>query len=502
MRPTVLELPRAEVHLKHWRAESLEQWTELGRRAESLNRRAGAGKNFGELIRLARELLLGQDIDKLTKFLAQPGASRALITVWSENPALARASICTPVLDALRAAPRPTRLATIILAVIFLEHFDEMERWETGLFAHVADTLRTMIEGQPVRETGDIVDIMRNRPTLFMQQNGPETIAAHLRETSSDVYDWFRENRLSPYIDSRFGRLARDHYYILAIRAADPETANEKLLGAVSREVVTRQRTETSADEQYYFGHQVLTELTAPDLVAPHHRWIEAMLEIGGDPRQRQTPKWRLWWSEVPEAHVARAVRWMSGLDLTAFLAGIQDYARETCNTDMERMLEARARLLKGLYSTGRVKDVRLILGDNIRTWVRSNAIGDLVDAVALRGGQRQDTAVIYLDCGDFYIVEGTHNFRLHIYLEAAPGRLADRGLRTIQAVELIEDLPTRHVAEHGYDSHFAVAHHGFAWVHKTLDFLDESGISVEESALMTPNEYAELLRRRARDYW
>src|SRR5690606_21233387 len=135
--------------------------------------------------------------------------------------------------------------------------------------------------------------------------------------------------------------------------------------------------------------------------------------EIAGDPRTRGTHQWETWWGRIDPGSTTRAVRWMQGLNLRAFLDGVERYAIESDKEDMERMLERRARLRLGLYEQDRVHDVRLILGDEIRRYISASTAIPVNDVARLSDVARRSTAVIYVDCGDFSLIEGSHSFPL-----------------------------------------------------------------------------------------
>jgi hypothetical protein len=211
-----------------------------------------------------------------------------------------------------------------------------------------------------------------------------------------------------------------------------------------------------------------------------------------------QSRAWRTWWSQVPRENLARATRWMSGVDLGAFLDGIEEYARVTANDAMQRMLERRKRLLTGLFEQDLVEDVRLVLGSDIRWQIQRSTRLDLRDVARLQDPGKHDTAVIYLDCGDFSLIEGSHNFKLHIYLGGGIPALADRSVTVFDGDFLRDTVPARHRAVHGAGSHRAVPHLGGDWIRKTLDFLASHGVDLDETGLMTPEDYDDLVSRRA----
>ncbi len=491
-------LPVPPVRLPEWSTEVQAAWGARADQATALLRGAGTGRNFDHLVDEARHVLRAGDQAALAARLGERRFVRALITAWAVDDALARATM-TPELIALMAErARMSRLTTIVLAGFFLEHFDRLNRWRDGLFFAVRGLLWRAVASQRPGRNGDVVDAFRQHHQLLLEADGPVRLVGLLLASGGDVTTWFRQARLTAYSDSRFGRRVRDAFYLAAIDAADPERDGYAFLVDVTTEVRTRERSDAPEEDRFLFGHEVLAALTRKSTRHPSAEWLDAVLEIGGDPRLAQTPKWQMWWKRVPDENRARAVRWMRGVDLRAFLDGIEAYANGTHNTDMQRMLDRRKRFLLGLYEQDRVEDVRLILGDDIRLWIRRSAKVDLVDVAYLRISGRADTAIIYVDCGDFSLVEGSHSFPLHVFVGGPLERLADRKALSFDASEIREAVPATHVASYGPESYLNVWHRGFEWIRTALDFLRDSGVTIDERSLMTAVDFADLSRRRA----
>jgi hypothetical protein len=496
-------LPVPQLQIAPWPAHVLAAWDARADRAAQVATGAGVGRNFGDLVATARELLLEGNAAAVHARLVDRRFERAVVTAWLDDESLARATMSLQLIQSMSRGPRPSRLTTTAIASLFFASFDRLDAWQDGLFTAVRDLLRSAVAAQPPGRARDVVEAIRRHDAVVLELAGPIRLAQHLLTVGNDVTSWFRANHLAAYADTRFGRTARDAFYLTSIEAADAERSDHSFLEAVTSEVLARQRTETTDEDRLYFGHHALTALTAKSTRHPSAAWLKAVLDIGGDPRLRQTPEWRTWWSRIAQQHLDRAVGWMRGMDLRAFLDGVEAYAADQNNHDMLRMLERRKRLLLGLYEQDRVEDVRLILGDNVRSGMRRLTKSSALDAAHLQGASKRDTAVVYLDCGDFWLVEGSHSFKLQVYTGGPVDRLANRGTRTFTDAELRETIPHRHGQENGANSQLIVAHQGFEWVWKFLDFLKFHGITVDERGLMTANDYAELMRRRANGgYW
>jgi hypothetical protein len=498
---SLLNLPVPVVTLPPWTPDTSARWDAHAEGARSLGRGAGVGRNFAALLAEARALLAAGDLAALVERCGRPRFLRAVVTSWRDDADLARATMTPDLVRNLGTNAGCSRLTAITAVSLLLEHFDLLDHWRPGLFVATRDLVWRAVSTQAARGQDDLIAAVRVHARVLLEADGPLRLAEWLTANGVDFTTWLRNAHLSEHADGRFGRLTRDAFYLTWIGAADAERADHDLLRTISSEVVARQRTESSRSDGRWFGHDVLTALTAKATRYPSDAWLTAVQAIGGDPRTRETAQWRLWWSQVPPAHVARAVRWLQGVDLKAFLDGVARYAADTGNDDMTRMLDRRRRLLLGLYEQDRVDDVRLVLGDDIRAWIRRATPGG-VDAARLSDTAKQDTALVYVDCGDFALVEGSHNFKLHIFTGGPVPELADRRVREFRSGDIRESFPARHQKRYGYDSYLGVAHQGGEWIRRSLDFLHDRGVRLDERVLMTPIDYADLARRRATGWY
>jgi hypothetical protein len=156
-------------------------------------------------------------------------------------------------------------------------------------------------------------------------------------------------------------------------------------------------------------------------------------------------------------------------------------------------MFPRRKTFLWGLYDQGLVKETRLILGSSARDGI-VRQLGPLRTDTAILT-ERRDTSVIFINCGSFHIVEGSHSFKMWLYAGRPVSALADRHHRQFSPTELIETIPAEHAASHpgGLDAHLGVAHQGL-WQAKPLDFLvEELGVPVDLSKVLSAEDLYDL---------
>lgn len=425
--------------------------------------------------------------------------TRILLRVWLADAAIAEKTMSADLIGLIAARSKLSNFGLTMLTRLFFEYFDTLDEASPQIFDALREWLVAEIAGKKSETDSDIVAFVRRTDPLLFTRNGPLLLARGLVEEQMDAGEWLRENRLLPYEDSAFARRVRDNYYFALLEAADPEDQNLPFLEVVTEETLLRQRMDDREAENIYFGHQVLLRLTDKKTLRPSNAWLDSVVRIAGDPREKQTLGWRRYWSRMPEPNRETAARWMQSLDLRAFLDGVEDYALKTHNKPMQRMLEVRKRLLEGLLDQGLIKDIRLILGAEIKSQIRKSSRMKITSWANLRDPGRQDTAVIYVDCGQFALIEGSHNYRIHIYLDGVPPELQDRTRRTFHGDDLRNYYPERHQRTHGFDKYAAFTHQGF-WLYPVLNYLRDSGVVLDEQGLMSPNDFANLARRRKVD--
>lgn len=494
-----LVLPRPVFALSSWPEDVASTWQERSARARGITRRTGTGRRQQAVVDEARRLLVGGSPDVLRGQLAERRFARAVVQLWALDHDLARRTMSTTLLESLRpSGRRPSRVMTLTLGDLLLDRFDLLDAWRPGLLAALADVVRDLVAALPARpdlagRPADLVETFRAHGRFLLHDDGPRALARHLTQEGEDLAGWFRANHLLGLADGRYGQSARDAFYLVRIEDADPSTEGHDFLGALADEVVARAAAGDGSDRR--FGHLALTALCDKPTLHPAAQWLETIVAIAGDPRLSRTTGWQTWWARVDARLREQAVRWMSGADLRAFLEAVTRYGEEQGKSDLTRMFVRRRRFLEGLYESGLIARTRLVLGPEVRSAVRRAGLSSADAAVYAENGAR-DKAVLLVDCGEFHLVEGSHNFKLYVYAGAAPASLFDEARRHFRLQDFAERLPAEHTAAHGPGTHVAVVHNGL-WQSGALDFLAGQGIRVDERALLDDADFAERRVRR-----
>lgn len=159
-------------------------------------------------------------------------------------------------------------------------------------------------------------------------------------------------------------------------------------------------------------------------------------------------------------------------------------------------MFPARKRFLEGLFKLKLIRNTRLLLGGKAQQSVKRILGKDVKTSFARMDGPMNDKAVIYLDCGDFHLVEGSHSFKIWVYL-AAPGEtLRTYERNTFSHQDLTTTVPGTYKKLYPGLPYDAFVHTPHAWQNKVFTFLAENGIALDVEQLLSAEDYRLQLRK------
>ena len=475
--------------LPPWPDELAGNWVVFSDRAKKLTSRAGTGARFEAMLDEVRDHIDQQAWEPLLARLSDRTYARALTTVWMEDAGRAQASLSELTLERLVEAqlPKVSRMTTSALIAAYLDYFDELDEWVPGLRGVMASTVQLTVAQQKPRDAfPDILDAIRIFPEHYLYRESPSRLAKHLVNTKVSLTEHLRGAGLTGLDAGRFGSQVRDALYLEQIRAADPQQDYD-FLNEISAKNVFE-----APGPNGLFGHALLNELISRPVEPPSEQWLDTILVIAGDPRLRETASFRQWWRGIPDHLTRRVISWLSAEDLRLFLMAVEAFGEEAGIDSLKRLFPSRKRFLLGLYDTGLVKETRLILGRNAKRAVKGHLGKNIRSDIAAFESQH-DTAVIYLDCGDFHIVEGSHNFRMWVYLGQPDDALTNRARRSFSRDDFIYLVPDRHARSSplGWNGHGDFTHQGF-WQRKPIQYLADNRIALKIEALMSATDYSE----------
>ncbi|TSD89943.1 hypothetical protein FFK22_003825 [Mycobacterium sp. KBS0706] len=144
---------------------------------------------------------------------------------------------------------------------------------------------------------------------------------------------------------------------------------------------------------------------------------LKVLTETYGDPR-RDNPQF---WDRVGEDGRRVMLRWLAGQRMEAFLDVV---SRAEENLDGGQQWPARRRFWMGLYEQGRIDEAWPSFGADAQAIAneRARTTGDSAYSSYGRQLRRKNISLLIMRIGRYVIVEGSHNFRVHVFRQDAIG--------------------------------------------------------------------------------
>jgi len=485
-----MKLPPPPNLVSAWPNDVEAGWSRLLAKTERFAQSAGGGDAFDAMCGRLRRSVERADLTDIYDAIEKRLGARALTWLWNNEKGVLKRSCRSSVINALveRQKPRLTRTTLLQLGKLYFEEFDQLDQVDNGLFSSIEAVVRSQVLKIPQKQR----DLSTRDPIVALQKNldwligveGPAKFSDKVRESGEELEQRFEAFGLVGYDAGRYGDLCRAHYYIKTLNSValgqwDP-VFDELLKPSVSR---------APFGEDKRIGHAALEVIIDRAGSEVSEAWQDFVIGIAGDPRIKSSSRnYQEWWKPLGAARVEKVRGWLSRQDLKLFLQALEQYGLESGDAGLKRMFPARKRFLEGLYNQKLIRNTRLMLGRRTEGIVK-RLLGDEIKTnfANLEGGL-SDKAIIYVDCGDFHLVEGSHNFKIWVYL-AQPGKIVGSYDHTsFTPGELTHTTPAQYKAMYNlpYD---AVTHNG-TWQSKVINFLAEQGIELDIESLLSTAEY------------
>ena len=218
------------------------------------------------------------------------------------------------------------------------------------------------------------------------------------------------------------------------------------------------------------------------------------ILGVAGDPRIASSARnYQRWWRPLGEDRIAKVRGWLSKADLKLFLQAVEEFGRQHNNDELKRMFPARKRFLEGLDDLGLIRTTRLMLGARAETAI-SRILDSEVTTSFAKLPDMSEKAVIYLDCGEFHIIEGSHSFRIWTYLAPPSRSLTTYDRSTFSHRDLVKAIPREYEEANASLEYSSVVHNN-RWQYNVLSFLADNGIQIEYENLFSKTDYQHFKR-------
>lgn len=496
-----MKLPSIDNRPGEWSQGVMQSWGRLLARAQQLEGKAGGSDAFAQMLATLREMVRTGRFDGFKALLGRRLAARALTWLWLHDeavgPRLLNAQLLNILIDAQQ--PRLTRITLVQLIQLYLRFFDQLDErdktTEHSLRAlvegHVLAQLHLLPEPRTPSLRPDALTQLKQHGHWLLGLNGPLALARHVREQGSELGATFEAYGLAGLDTGRYGDICRAHFYLETLRGLAPgewdDVLDELLKPSVSK---------APYEGDKRIGHAALEILIDRAGEAPGDAWQNFILNLAGDPRiASSSPNYRQWWLPLGEARINQVRGWLSKEDLRLFLQAVEQYGNESGKEDLQRMFPARKTFLEGLFKLGLIRHTRLMLGGIAQQSVRRILGAEVKTNFARMEGTMNDKAAIYLDCGDFHLVEGSHSFKIWVYLAQPGPAMKSYDRNSFSHNDLTVQLPKEYKRLYPGLGYEAVTHNG-TWQRKVFDFLAENGIGVDIEQLLSKSEYRGYLSR------
>ncbi|GGZ99549.1 hypothetical protein GCM10007162_14630 [Ignatzschineria ureiclastica] len=474
---------------------NIEAWQKLNDELETIaNTLNNTGKSVKLKIDLLRDLIDKERWDELDAKIAQRSFVRALFTLWSESEDYLQKSITIARLELIRDQHQHlTTLALQTLIGLYIYYYDRLNQYvseeERGqpinLFQNMIRTqLRKRFEhsrDDQINQHQDLFQLYRSFHYLF-DKNGVENIVQTSVKENIALQILLEETSIFKIAPTgRYYDICYQQYYLEQLKEI-PLGQYHKILTELSDVEVYS----TPHLSGHTLGYEAICILLDRSEMPPSEEWTNWIIKIAGDPRlgQKTGASYR-YWSVLGEARRAKVLAALAGLDLGLFLKAVEAYGEEHRDSDLLRMFPARKRFLEGLIHLKLVRNARLMMGSTAELSINKFLGKERFSKTHIKLGDLSQHSIIYLDCGDFHLIEGSHNFRLWIYLKRPSERLMNFHFRgPLNRGDLLEDGIVKEYQKQNPNLPYKGITHNSTWIVTTLDFLVDQGISLDVTCL------------------
>lgn len=492
-----MRLPPFELSVPSWNPTALDRWVVLSREAAQTVAESGNNDAFANMLSTLKRMAYEGRFAELPSLLKRRLTARALTWLWVNDEAAFNRMLTPQLLNALVNAqqPRLTRISLQQLAQLYFHRFDLLDD-KAGLRELLAQVLLHQLEKLEALKIQsswvDPLDTLKREGHWLLATDGPMRLVERVRQEGRELGEAFREFGLEGFDNGRFGDICRAQFYL--------ETLRELPLGAfdpVMDELQKPSVAKAPFEGNRRIGHVALEILIDRAGQEPSDAWQDFILNLAGDPRiSSKSLNYREWWQPLGEARIEKVRAWLSKEDLRLFLQAVEQYGNETNNDELKRMFPARKVFLEGLFKLKLIRSTRLMLGQKARHSVRRILNKDVKTSFASLDGAMSDKAVIYLDCGDFHLVEGSHSFRVWLYLAAPGDMLRSYEKSSFSLHDLITKIPNTYKKLYPGLPFDAFVHNPNTWQSKVFSFLANNGIALDMESLLSKVDYQYQLRR------
>lgn len=494
-----MRIPALNFSLETWPEPVLDRWKERTEKVSKARESVGHNSRFDQMLRAIREMLRRRNLKGLIEIISSRPGARALCWLWLED-SKARQELLSPgFLDRFVALqkPRLSRMSLLYLVSLYFKYFDHLDASGQGkvrerLQALILEQLTKLPTSKSIGARPDPLHSLQQDGHWLLEPDGPLRVAMRTKEAGQELDQALVALGLSGMDTGRYGDICRAHFYLNTLKEL-PLGQWDPVLEELLKPAVSKAPYKGSVR----VGHAALSILIDRASADPGECWQSWILSLAGDPRiSSRARSYREWWRPLGEARIQKVRSWLHKEDLRLFLRALEQYGIESRKPDIQRMFPARKVFLEGLDRLGLIRHSRLMLGRTAQTVVRRILDKDMLTSFAHLGGSMADKAVIYLDCGDFCLVEGSHSFKIWVYLAPPSPLLMSYETGEFSHTDLTVKVPEDYEGQFPDYYYCSVVHNG-PWQWRVFDFLADNGIQLDLEQLLTRADYQHMLRHQ-----
>ena len=475
-----------------WPSQVATSWERLASVAAEKVTNAGQGRYLESIKDRLLEMVRTGQFSGIGQLLKTRSGARACTRLWLDDPAFRKAACKTSALKILEMAhqPRLSRLTLSNLCELYLTQFDLLE---SEFMAALSRLITDQCDRFPMRDGAsatNVWQVAKQYPWIF-SNSGPRELVEKVHHTGQELEAKFQSLGLSAYVNGRYGQVCRALYYLDTLKNL-PYGEYHPVMDELLKPAVH----DAPFEDGLLVGHAALCMLIDRVEGDVPERWQQFVLHIAGDPRVSSgSASYRKWWQALGVARIEKVRGWLSKMDLRLFLDAVEQYGKEAGDQDLQRMFPARKRFLEGLLNEKLVRNTRLMLGWNAERIIKRILGEDSGLSYAHLTSGMSDKAVIYIDCGQFYFIEGSHSFKLWIYLDQPDELLTNYNKTSFTHSDLTRSVPRKYQENSPGLPHVGIPHNG-TWQRRVFEFLGENGIGLDIEKFLLPKEYRAYMQR------
>ncbi|WP_283629101.1 EH signature domain-containing protein [Shewanella baltica] len=483
--------PKPELAQFNWERIT-KQWSSLTLQTKTIADGAGQGEEFKALEQQVSGFVVNGDVAQLNHTLLKRKGVRVLTQLWIDKEEIRKGSLNEETIDYIQAKHPKLGMSSLMnLISLVYRYFDALV--DGNIFNKLTAWIKQQIAqrlDERKKSSDTILSVLNSAKWLF-DLTAPKVLVNLAKQNHLDLSEQLKKLRLNELPQGRFLDVCHAQYYLDTLREIPVGEQNDILHELLKHDVATM-----PFEEGKRIGHIALEIIIDRSAGAPSEVWQNFVLNLAGDPRIANTAKnYREWWKPIGENRVKAVTSWLAKEDLRLFLGAIAEYANHTGDESLNRMFPARKRFLEGLYEHGFVRNARLMLGYQAEHTVK-RVLGKSLTTSYIKLKAMPQTSIIYLDCGDFHIVEGSHNFKLWIYMGLPSEKMTDYSLSELTHNDLTVRFPNEFSKNLPNGKKCAIQHSPTSWQKNAIDFLTDNGVSLDLEQLFDRDEYRRYVNR------